>query len=179
MRARTLTWRARVIIERRPQLIWVLDGLEAHEGVDFLRHKMHPSRASINRLLCIAIAERRLVTFFLDGFRRIAEPHDYGIIDGVARLFFYQIGGESRSGRPVGWRWGVLPRISQLHILRDIFPGPRPAPSGRHIRWDTLIATVSPRPVSPQPCDVVPSMRGPSNNALQRTRHAQATKPRR
>lgn len=110
---------------------------------------MHPPLAGADQLLRTAIAERRLVTFTLDGFRRIAEPHDYGIIAGVARLFFYQIGGASRSGRPIGWRWGMLPRISQLQILHDTFPGPRPAPSDRHIHWDVLIATVSPRPVSP------------------------------
>ena len=104
--------------------------------------------ASAHQLICAAISERRLVTFILDGFRRIAEPHDYGIIDGVARLFFYQVGGESRSGRPVGWRWGVLSRISELRILSDTFPGSRAAPSGRHVHWDTLIATVSPRPMS-------------------------------
>jgi hypothetical protein len=100
---------------------------------------------SQDQRLCLAIAERRLIAFDLDGRPRIAEPHDYGIIDGVARLFFYQIGGQSRSGRPVGWRWGMLPKISNLRILRDRFPGTRPAPSGRHVQWDTLIATVSPR----------------------------------
>jgi hypothetical protein len=104
-------------------------------------------QGSIDQLLRIAIAERRLVTFTLDGFPRIAEPHDYGIMDGVAKLFFYQVGGQSRSGPPFGWRWGVLSRISDLHLLRDTFPGPRPAPSGRHIHWDALLATVSPRPV--------------------------------
>ena len=104
--------------------------------------------ASADQLICAAISERRLVTFILDGFRRIAEPHDYGIIDGVARLFFYQVGGESRSGRPVGWRWGVLSRISGLRILSDTFPGSRAVPSGRHIHWDTLMATVSTRPTS-------------------------------
>jgi len=108
---------------------------------------MSPPPAGADRLLRTAIAERRLVTFVLDGFRRIAEPHDYGVIDGVARLFFYQIGGASRSGRPIGWRWALLPRISELKILPDGFPGPRPAPSGRHVHWDVLIATVSPRPV--------------------------------
>jgi hypothetical protein len=109
---------------------------------------MRPVEGETDQLLRLAITERRLVMFILGGFRRIAEPHDYGIIDGVARLFFYQVGGESRSGRPIGWRWGLLPRISNLQILRDGFAGPRPAPSGRHIHWDTLIATVSPRPVS-------------------------------
>jgi hypothetical protein len=104
-----------------------------------------------DQLLRVAIHERRVVTFTLDGLRRLAEPHDYGIIDGVAKLFFYQLGGESRSGRPLGWRWAVLTRISDLQVLPDSFPGPRPAPSGRHIHWDTLIATVSPRPVSESP----------------------------
>jgi hypothetical protein len=118
---------------------------------------MHPPVASADRLLRIAIAERRLVTFSLDGFPRIAEPHDYGIKDGEARLFFYQRGGASRSGRPVGWRWAALPKIWDLQILHDTFPGPRPVPSGRHVHWDTLIATVSPRPTSPQRHDGVPS----------------------
>lgn len=112
---------------------------------------MHPPLASADHLLRTAIAERRLVTFILDGFRRIAEPHDYGIIDGVARLFFYQVGGASQSTPPIGWRWGMLSRISELQILPDGFPGPRPAPSGRHIHWNVLIATVSPRPLSPLP----------------------------
>jgi hypothetical protein len=113
-----------------------------------------PSIASTDRLLCVAIANRRLVGFTLDGFRRIAEPHDYGTINGGARLFFYQIGGGSRSGRPIGWRWGSLSKISDLEILDEKFVGPRPAPSRRHIHWDVLIATVSPRPVSRPP--VVP-----------------------
>jgi hypothetical protein len=112
---------------------------------------MRPPTGSTDRLLCAASAERRLVAFELDGLRRIAEPHDYGIIGGVARLFFYQVGGASRSGRPIGWRWGALLRLSNLRILPESFPGPRPVPSGRHIHWDTLIATVSPRPVSRSP----------------------------
>ena len=65
---------------------------------------------------------------------------------GVPKLFFWQVGGGSRSGPPVGWRWGVLERMSGVRLLDDHFPGPRDAPSGRHIQWDRLIATVSPRP---------------------------------
>lgn len=59
-----------------------------------------------------AIAGERLVSFVLDGRLRIAEPDDYGVIAGVRRLFFYQVGGESRSGRPMGRRWGDLSKIS-------------------------------------------------------------------
>ena len=94
-------------------------------------------------LLCRAIFDRLLIAFSLDGYERIAEPHDYGIVDGEKRLLFYQVGGASRSGRPLGWRWAVVARISGLRLLDDHFAGPRPVPSGKHQRWDRLIASVS------------------------------------
>ncbi|HEY6478268.1 MAG TPA: hypothetical protein VI456_16935, partial [Polyangia bacterium] len=72
-----------------------------------------------------AIGEKRLIAFDLDGCERIAEPHDYGIVDGDKRLFFYQVGGVSRSGRPLGWRWAVVARISGLRLLDERFAGPR------------------------------------------------------
>lgn len=90
-----------------------------------------------------AIVERRLIAFSLDGRERVAEPHDYGVVDGEPRLFFYQVGGASRSGRPLGWRWAVVARISGLRLLDDHFPGPRATPSGRHQRWEKLLASVS------------------------------------
>ena len=103
---------------------------------------------SVDHLLRVAIAERRLITFTLHGLTRRGEPHDYGIVDGVGRLFFYQVGGQSRSGRPIGWRWATVSEISNLEVLSQTFGGTRPAASGRHVHWDTLIATVSPRPVA-------------------------------
>jgi hypothetical protein len=107
--------------------------------------KRNASARSTDAVLRAAIADKRLVTFVLDGCRRIAEPHDYGLIDGDPRLFFYQTGGRSRSGRPVGWRWAVLSRITELETLDQQFAGPRLAPTGKHIRWDTLFASVSRR----------------------------------
>ena len=99
----------------------------------------------MDELIRTAIAEKWLISFMLHGQPRIGEPHDYGIINGVTKLFFYQIGGRSRSGPPVGWRWAPIAEISDLKVLDRHFAGPRPAPSGRHARWDELIATVSPR----------------------------------
>jgi hypothetical protein len=98
-----------------------------------------------DRILRSAIADRRLISFELNGYPRIGEPHDYGVIKGVRKLFFYQVGGKSSSGRPVGWRWAEIAKISELRILERQFAGARPAPSGRHTQWDELIATVSPR----------------------------------
>jgi hypothetical protein len=106
-------------------------------------HRLDP--LTTDRLLRRAIAQRRLLSFTLDGCNRIAEPHDYGIHHGVPRLFFYQTGGTSRSGAALGWRWATLAKISQLQMLDATFPGAREVPSGRHVTWDTLYASVAPR----------------------------------
>jgi hypothetical protein len=124
-------------------------------GASIYSTMMDPVDARLDRLLRFAIGEKRLVTFVLHGCRRIAEPHDYGITKGIHRLFCYQIGGESRSNTSTGWRWATLSEMSQLNVLDARFAGPRPARTGQHIEWDVLMATVSPRPVSPT--SVVPS----------------------
>ena len=69
-----------------------------------------PSGPSIvvDETIRAAIADRRLVSFELDGLPRIAEPHDYGVSNGVLQLFFYQVGGKSSSGAPLGWRTAVI-----------------------------------------------------------------------
>ena len=103
--------------------------------------------ANLDKLLRTAIAERRLVAFNLFERPRLVEPHDYGVIDGVLKLLCYQVGGESRSGRPHGWRWALLSEISELHLTDRHFAGSRSAPSGQHVRWDRLFASVS-RPSS-------------------------------
>jgi hypothetical protein len=100
---------------------------------------------SVDRTIRAAIAQKRLISFDLNGLPRIGEPHDYGVIKGVPKLFFYQVGGRSSSGRPVGWRWAEIAKVSSLKILERQFSGPRPSPSGQHVQWDELIATVSPR----------------------------------
>ena len=107
-----------------------------------------PADVGTATLLRAAIADRRLVTFTFDGFQRKAEPHDYGILDGLPTLFFWQVRSAKPSPRPVGWRRAVLTRITDLKVLDERFPGPRPTSTGRHIQWDRLIATVSPRPTS-------------------------------
>jgi hypothetical protein len=100
-------------------------------------------QANLDWSLRTAIHERRLVAFVLYGKARLVEPHDYGLIGGESRLFCYQVGGDSRSGPPRGWRWAPLPEISQFHVLDKHFRGARPVPSGRHIKWDKLFASVS------------------------------------
>jgi hypothetical protein len=100
---------------------------------------------TVDRLLRQAIAGRRLISFHLGGRHRIAEPHDYGIHKGQVRLFFYQIGGETRSGGPLGWRWADVDKISQLKLLEETFAGARATSSGQHTAWDQLYASVADR----------------------------------
>ena len=98
---------------------------------------------TLHRTLCAAIAERRLLDFSSKNHGRTAEPHEYGVKDGVRKLFYYQVGGESSSGRPVGWRWAEAAEMTGVVVLDQRFAGPRPAPSGRHVKWDKLFASVS------------------------------------
>ena len=102
----------------------------------------------VDRVLRSAIIERRIITFTLHGLPRRAEPHDYGLINGVTKLFFYQVGGRSRSGRPVGWRWAIVREMSDVTILDERFRGSRPSRSGHHVKWDMLFASVSRRTLS-------------------------------
>lgn len=102
--------------------------------------------AQTDRLIRTAIAQRRLIQFQLGGLLRIAEPHDYGIMNGTPRLFVFQVGGESRSGPIPDWRLVTLADASGFELLERTFSGSRPTPSGKHQRWDRLLASVSRRP---------------------------------
>ena len=98
----------------------------------------------VDKALRAAIAGRRLVNFSYQGRPRKAEPHDYGINKGKARLFCYQVGGESRSGKLPDWRLLEVPDIAGLELTDESFPGPRSV-SGAHIEWEELFASVSRR----------------------------------
>lgn len=97
---------------------------------------------SIHDPLCAAIYTRHKISFNYQGKLRIAEPHDYGMQNGQARLLSYQTGGQSGSGGLPDWRWFDVAKMSDFKVLDETFPGNRPAPSGRHHEWDTLFARV-------------------------------------
>jgi hypothetical protein len=103
-------------------------------------HRRHAS--SIDQLLRTAIASKRLIQFDYDDYLRIAEPHDYGTIGGMKQLLIYQIGGESRSGKIPDWRLMRVAAMKRVRILNKEFAGGRAIPSGKHKKWDQLIARV-------------------------------------
>jgi predicted DNA-binding transcriptional regulator YafY len=96
-----------------------------------------------HKIILSAIQQKRQMRFVFEGKERIAEPHDYGVQNGITRLLAWQTGGQS-SGPIPGWRWFGVDRISGMTLLERTFPGNRPAPSGRHHQWDALYARVSP-----------------------------------
>jgi hypothetical protein len=98
---------------------------------------------NINPVIWTAIEQKRLLRFRYKNRERIVEPHDYGIHNGVIKLFGFQIAGSSSEKLP-NWRWAEQNLISELELLDRTFPGGRPAPSGRHHRWDKLFIRVTP-----------------------------------
>jgi predicted DNA-binding transcriptional regulator YafY len=106
-------------------------------------------RSKVDQLLRTAIQHKRMVRLRYEGRERILEPHDYGIQKGCVRLLGYQVGGSS-SGRLPNWRWIDVDRISDLDLLDRTFKGGRPAPSGKHHKWDRLFIRVKPPEEGPE-----------------------------
>lgn len=100
-------------------------------------------KADIDLLIRQAIEQRLLLWLRYKGRERIVEPHDYGIHNGLAKLLAYQIGGSSSQKLP-NWRWIETGLISDIRLLPETFPGGRPAPSGKHHRWEKLFLRVKP-----------------------------------
>jgi hypothetical protein len=101
------------------------------------------SEPNINPVIWTAIEQRRLLRFRYKNRERIVEPHDYGIHNGVIKLFGFQVGRSSSQKLP-NWRWAEQDFISELEMLDRSFSGGRPSPSGRHHKWDKLFIRVCP-----------------------------------
>ena len=96
----------------------------------------------VDRLIREAISGHRLIRFRLDGFVRVAEPHDYGSLKEIDRVLVYQVGGGSHSGRLPDWRLVTVEKMSGLEVLEQTFVGPRETPTRRRHHWDQLYASV-------------------------------------
>lgn len=96
----------------------------------------------MDRLVVEAIGNKRLIEFSYHGLPRIAEPHIYGVTNGIRQVLVYQTGGQSSNGGLPNWRRFDLNQMTRLVILAQTFPGRRPIPSGRHSSWDSRIAIV-------------------------------------
>jgi hypothetical protein len=99
---------------------------------------------AVNDDLVRAIVDKRLVEFvYRAGRTRVVEPHDYGIRRSVECLLGFQIGGESQSGAPYGWKQFEVEQMHQLRVLDRRFAGTRADSAQHHRSWDTLFARVT------------------------------------
>jgi hypothetical protein len=97
----------------------------------------------VDPLLWNAIDQRHLLRLRYRNKERIVEPHDYGIHNGIVKLFTYQVGGASSEMLP-HWLWIVTDQASEVEQLNQTFPGGRPTKSGKHHKWDKLFIRVRP-----------------------------------
>ena len=62
---------------------------------------------SLDERIRRAIAEKRLLEIRYKRAVRLAEPHDYGVIDGTERLLIFQLHGPDSGKGAVGWRFSI------------------------------------------------------------------------
>ena len=100
------------------------------------------SNQSTHDLLLKAISGKRLINFSYKNKQRMAEPHDYGIQNGIRRLLCYQVGGQTNTGRLPSWRLVDVDAMKDLQISDRIFAGNRAPESGKHHSWEVIFARV-------------------------------------
>lgn len=94
-------------------------------------------------LIWTAIEQARMVRLVYHGKERIVEPHDHGVLNGSVQLLGYQTAGSS--SRPIpNWVLMKTDEICDLMLLDRTFPGGRPSPKGKHIKWEVLFIRVRP-----------------------------------
>jgi hypothetical protein len=100
----------------------------------------------IDRQLRFAITHKRLIEVQYGGRLRVAEPHDYGVKNGTAKVLAYQLRatGGSLEPRSRGWRLLALNKISICAVSDTTFAGSRADASQQHLVWDELFARVEP-----------------------------------
>ena len=89
-----------------------------------------------------AIAEKRLLELHYNRAVRLAEPHDYGVIDGTARLLIFQLRGPDSGKGAVGWRLLDIAKIESGTVSDQTFAGSRGQSHQQHYQWETLYARV-------------------------------------
>ena len=99
-------------------------------------------RDSLDERIRRAIAEKRLLEIRYKSAVRLAEPHDYGVIDGTERLLIFQLHARGSGKDAVGWRLLDVVKIGGCVVTDQSFTGSRGQSHQRHYLWETLYARV-------------------------------------
>jgi hypothetical protein len=70
--------------------------------------KVKPAMASVADLITEAIQKKLIVRAIYQDYERIMCPHVIGYKKGVLNALFFQFGGGSKSGLPVGGMWRCI-----------------------------------------------------------------------
>jgi hypothetical protein len=90
-----------------------------------------------------AIAHRRLLQLTYNDRTRVLEPHDYGVLNGAAKLLAFQLRESGVAGANTsGWRLFDLSRVTACLVLSDEFQGSRQAGYEHHHQWEVVHARV-------------------------------------
>ena len=93
---------------------------------------------SLDERIRRAIAEKRLLEIRYKRAVRLAEPHDYGVIDGTERLLIFQLHGPDSGKGAVGWRLLDVVKIEscvESDLRREPWPiTPAALPMGDAVR---------------------------------------------
>jgi len=100
---------------------------------------------SLNLRIRRAIAEQRLLELRYKGAVRLAEPHDYGVLDGTERLLVFQLQGPDSGKGAIGWRLLDVVKIESCAVTDQTFAGGR-GESHQHYKWEPLYARVTSQP---------------------------------
>ena len=98
---------------------------------------------SLDERIRRAIAEKRLLEIRYKRAVRLAEPHDYGVIDGTERLLIFQLHGPDSGKGAVGWRLLDVVKIESCVVTDQTFAGSRGQSHQQHYQWETLYARVT------------------------------------
>ena len=97
---------------------------------------------SLDERIRRAIAGKRLLEIRYKRAVRLAEPHDYGVIDGTERLLCFQLHGPDSGNGAVGWRLLDVAKIESCVVIDQTFAGSRGQSHQQHYQWETLYARV-------------------------------------
>lgn len=100
--------------------------------------------APVPAKLRFAIAHKRLLGFEYNARLRVAEPHDFGAMNGTMKLLVYQllVDGAAAGNRAQGWRLLDVAKIGACKVLAETFAGSRGDSHERHMQWDAVFARV-------------------------------------
>src|SRR5262249_38521567 len=93
--------------------------------------------------LRFAIANKRLIGVEYQGRLRIAEPHDFGAMNGTSKVLVYQLHVDrAAAGDAHGCSLPDLAKIGVCRVLEQTFDGSRGRSHEQHMRWDAVFARV-------------------------------------